>query len=101
MAVVASPMLWIVSASRATEPEAKTITSWSAAVTARITNDDLIAQMPVVVVASIGSTKPCVCPLGPRPRDDQRAREVDAGCQSQTNRQFFSTCWLTDIWRGP
>ena len=60
MAVVASPTLWIVSARSATLPETTTTTSCKAAVTARMTNDHLTAQMPRVVVAMVGSMTPCV-----------------------------------------
>jgi hypothetical protein len=46
MAVVASPMLWMVSASSATLPDQNTTTSCKAAVIARMTNDHLMAHMP-------------------------------------------------------
>ena len=68
IAVVASPKLWMVSASSAMLPDTTTTSICKAAVTARITNDHLIAQMPRSVVAIVGSIVPCECgwrPSGP------------------------------------
>ena len=49
----------------ATLPDRITITIWNTAVMARITNDHLIAQMPRVVVAMVGSITPWVCAWPP------------------------------------
>ncbi len=62
IAVVASPTLWIMSASRATLPDTNTTANWIAAVMARMMNDHLIAQTPRSVDAMLGSITPCVCP---------------------------------------
>ena len=77
IAVTASPTLWMVSASNATLPEAKTTTSCKAAVIARITKDHLMAQMPFSVVARLDRSRRAYGRAYRHARDHGRGRSHD------------------------
>ena len=61
IAVAASAKLWIVSASKATLPDASTTPVWIAAVIMSPTKDHFNARSPRSLEAMEGSTMPCAC----------------------------------------
>src|SRR3954471_21630633 len=101
MAVVASPILWMVSARSATEPEITTTASCKAAVMARIMKDHLMAQMPRSVVAIVGSTTRRAYDRGCRhDRDRGHVRHgYDHGCRhrSRTSREPRPACRTSQV----